>query len=125
MRSILLVGALSLSFACASGRNSSATRRDLDLISEEEVEASMGGTAYEIVTRVRPAFLKTRGIATTKMSVQDHAMVYVNGVRFGDINSLKNIPGDQIREIRYYNARDAIQKFGTQDGTGVIDVSTR
>ena len=125
MRIVLLVAALSLSFACASGRNSTATRRDLDLITEEEVEASMGGNAYEIITRVRPAFLKTRGIATTTISVQDHATIYINGVRFGDINSLKNIAGDQIREIRYYNARDAIQKFGTQDGTGVIDVSTR
>jgi hypothetical protein len=126
MRIILLVGAFSASIACASGGKSVAgVRHDSELIAEQEVTSSNGTTAYEVISRTRPAFLKSRGTLTTRMTTRDHAMVYVNGVQYGDITSLRNITADQIREIRYYNARDAINKFGTQIGTGVIEITTK
>jgi hypothetical protein len=126
MRSILLVGVLAASIACAStGTSASGVRRDPNLISEQEIATSNGSNAYEVVSRVRPAFLKQRGQTTITQGGSMYATVYVNSQQYGDVTSLRGISADQIREIRYYNASEAVAKFGSQNGTGVIQIITK
>ena len=131
MRSILFVGALATSIACATaGTSASATsesgvRRDPNLISEQEIVSSNGANAYEVVSRARPAFLRQRGHTSLSGGGSDYATVYVNAQQYGDVTSLRGFAVDQIREIRYYSSSEAVAKFGSQNGTGVIQIITK
>jgi len=51
--------------------------------------------------------------------------VFVDGQRFGDLNSLNNIVASSILEARYLPAPDAVTRYGMQYGGGVIDIKTR
>jgi hypothetical protein len=126
MRSILFVGVLATSIACAStGTSASGVRRDSNVITEQEIATSNGSNAYEVVSRVRPAFLKQRGQTTITQGGSVYATVYVNSQQYGDVTSLRGISADQIREIRYYSSSEAVAKFGSQNGTGVIQIITK
>jgi hypothetical protein len=131
MRSILIVGALATSIACATAGTStsdtcaSGVRRDPNLISEQEVATSNGGNAFEVISRTRPAFLRQRGQTTITQGGSTYATVYVNSQQYGDVTSLRGIAADQIREIRYFSASDAVSRFGSQNGTGVIQIITK
>ena len=100
-------------------------RRDPNLISEQEVATSNGANAFEVVSRARPAFLKQRGHTSLSGGGSDYATVYVNSQQYGDVTSLRGISADQIREIRYYSASEAVSRFGSQNGTGVIQIITK
>ena len=126
MRNILIIGALATSIACATaGTSTSGVRRDPNLISEQEIATSNGANAYEVVSRARPAFLKQRGHATIMQGGSDYATVYINSQQYGEVTSLRGITVDQIKEIRYYSASEAVSKFGSQNGTGVIQIITK
>ena len=126
MRSILLVGVVAASIGCATaGTTTPGVRRDPNLITQQEVLSSNGANAYEVISRARPGFLKSRGHTSVTQPTGDFATVYVNGQQYGDIGTLRGITVDQIREIRYYSASEAVTKFGGQMGTGVIQITTK
>jgi hypothetical protein len=111
--------------ACASAGASSGVRRDSMVISADEIAASHETNAYDAVSRLRPLFLKSRGRTTINSGSTEYATVFVDGQAFGDLNTLKTVPSQQIKQIRYYNGPDAVTKFGMQYGSGVIAVETR
>jgi hypothetical protein len=123
--SIACTPASTTSASSTPGPVTGAAHRDMNLITEDEIAASSGSNAYDVVSRLRPNFLKTRGRNTIYASPNDYASVYVDDQSFGDINSLRNIVANQVHEIRYYSASDAVTRFGTQTGQGVIDVKTK
>jgi len=126
MRSILFVGALATSIACATaGTTASGARHDANLITEEEVIASNGANAYEVISRARPGFLQQHGYTSTNTGQSTYPAVYLNGQSYGEISSLRSIPAGQIKEIRYYSATDAVTRFGSNNGTGIIQITTK
>ena len=100
-------------------------RHDANLITEEEVITSTGANAYEVISRARPSFLQDRGHTSTNMSVGTYPAVYLNAQSYGDISSLRSIPAAQIKEIRYFSASDAVTRFGSSNGTGIIQITTK
>lgn len=132
MRTILLVGALATSFACATagttatdGTTATAVRHDPNLISGEELATSNGANAYEVISRLRPSFLRSRGTTTVMTTGSDYAAVYLDSQKYGDLSSLRSIPTSQIKEIRYYSGSEAIGRFGSMLGGGVIQVISK
>jgi hypothetical protein len=122
----VLLFALAASIACASATTTAAgTHHDANVITEQEISASSGSNAFEVVSRLRPSFLKSRGKSTVKSSASEFANVYLDGQQFGGISSLRNIVASQVKQIRYYNLSDATTRFGMQNGSGVIEVTTR
>jgi hypothetical protein len=119
----LVLGALALgTFACASaGPGSSGsgpiTRADLEDVSMRD--------AYEVVQRLRPAWLRARGRVSFQSSTAQNPVVYVDGIRFGSPESLRQVPADAVQDIRYLGASEATTRFGTGHPGGVILVRTR
>jgi hypothetical protein len=78
-----------------------------------------------VIHRLRPRWLATRG----QISLQDpragYAVVYVDGIRFGELETLRSIPTGDIKEIRYQTASEATTWRGTGHAGGAILVSTR
>jgi hypothetical protein len=126
LRKLSYAVAIAVISACASaGSGNNAVHRDSNLITQEEIAASTETNAYDAVARLRPLFLRTRGRTSINNQGDEHATVFVDGQRYGDVSSLKNIVANQIREIRYYGGPEAVTKFGMDYGSGAIEVITR
>jgi hypothetical protein len=122
--SILVVSA---AMACAPAASTTTTgvKRQANIITQPEIQASFETNAYDVVSKLRPMFLKTRGRTSIREGDPEYAAVFLDDQFFGDLNSLKNIAATQIQEIRYYPGTEVATKFGMQYGAGVIAVKTR
>jgi hypothetical protein len=121
----ILVVAAAMACAPAATTNPTGVRRQANVITQPEVQASFESNAYDVVNKLRPMFLKTRGRTTVQGQAQEYASVFLDDQYFGDLNSLRNIAATQIQEIRYYPGTEVATKFGMQYGAGLIAVKTR
>ena len=134
IRPVLLVLAAA-ALACAPPAGTSSSGRDPNVISRQELEASVAVNAYDAIMNLRPTFLRSRGTNTFDAAATTLPDVYVDGQRFGNITNLKSMTlddssascytADNIAEIRLLRASDATNKYGTNHTTGVIEVTTR
>jgi hypothetical protein len=117
---------LVLAMGCAPPRSTSRGSPDTQIITEEEVDASRAATAYEVIQKLRANFLSYRGeTSLNRNNSQPFPTVYVDGMEFGQIASLRTIPASQVSTIRLYRSWEATTKFGTGKMGGVIAVTTR
>jgi hypothetical protein len=117
---------------CASSGSNPGTRgvaRTSNTLKAEEISAAHTEftTAYDAVARLRPNWLAPHGVvsATTAGPGTEFAIVYVDGQQYGGLASLRNIPGHDVKSIRYYNMTEAGARYGLRAGSsGVLDVAT-
>ena len=98
-------------------------KRNPTLITTEEIQESSATTAYEVVSRLRPAWLRKRG--TSSLNREGTILVYRDGLRMGSPEALRQLNVSDIASITYMDGREATQRFGTDHGNGVIAVTTR
>jgi hypothetical protein len=100
-----------------------------DLILESEIAARAGEAtnALQVVMKLRPQMLRSRGVISPNDPNGEATMpkVYVDNVSYGNVESLSNINSSQIKEIRYIKATDATTQWGTGHTGGVILVITK
>jgi hypothetical protein len=126
LKKSLVLMALVAATACASAANSgTGTYRDPIIITEQEIDASMESNGFDVVQKLRPMFLKTRGRSTINAGGSEYASVFVDGVYYGELNSLRNLVSNQIHEIRYLNGPESAGKYGIRYGQGAIDVKMK
>ncbi|HMG13499.1 MAG TPA: TonB-dependent receptor plug domain-containing protein [Gemmatimonadaceae bacterium] len=119
----LLVVAL---LACNSPRMAPDPARNPQLITEDEVVASLATTAYELIRSLRPSFLSYRGETSfNKATSRPYPNVYVDDQPFGTISILQSIPASDVSSVRLYRSSEATTKFGTGNAGGVIAIVTR
>lgn len=115
---------LAITVACATSGGSRAATGGRDVITREEILAANVSTAEEVVRRLRPEFLRSRGQSSADPNA-NRPVVYVDGVRAGGPEALRNIAANDVREIRYISAADATTRYGTGHVGGVIEVRIR
>ena len=137
MRARVLMAALvvAVSSGCSSGGSNKATgaphapSRQQDVITAAEIaeRASEASNALQIVQKLRPQMLASRGRFSPADSSEAGALprVVVDGVAYGPIENLANLNAISVGEIRYLNATDATTRFGTGYVGGVILVTTK
>lgn len=125
MSFVLVVAAMS--FGCAGSSSGVSGDRRSQIITQQEINAAgMSGNAFELISRLRPNFLVSRGQTTLSGEASTaYPNVYLDGVAFGDLGTLRNIDSGQIAEIRLYPAWEAQTKFGLGNNGGVIAITTR
>jgi hypothetical protein len=116
--------------ACASGGASGKTRtsrHSRNVITSEELATATDVTnAYDAVLHLRPQFLQSRG--NTSMNEESSPggqplpIVFLDGQRFGGVETLRNIPLSNVKEIHFISAADATTRWGTGYANGVIEV---
>ena len=125
-RALVVLAGLS-STACAAGPSmyhaASATRRDM--ITATEIVASRVTDAYQAVMQLRPEFFRRRGRLGAATPVHAAAEVYLDELPFGNLESLRYIPLDNVRIIRYISPTDADMRWGGSHPLGAILVITR
>jgi hypothetical protein len=116
---------LTACIAACSHASQSAPGGDPNLITEQEIDASGGASALDVIEKVRRNFLTNRGKTTLIGSSPSLPSVFVDGVHFGEVGSLRNISARQVSSMRLYRAWEAQQKYGNGYVGGVIEVTTR
>ena len=111
--------------ACSAPRLGPGMVTDSNLITEDEVEASRGTNALEVIRKVRGNFLTYRGESSVRGQSKPYPTVYLDDQQFGSIETLKNIPSAHISSIRLYRSWEATTKFGSGNMGGVIAIDTK
>lgn len=111
--------------ACSPPRLGPGGVSNSTLITEDEIKASRGSSAYDVIQKLRANFLSYRGETTFNKTSSPYPSVYLDGQLFGAITTLKTIPAMQISSIRLYRSWEATTKFGTGNMGGVIEILTR
>src|SRR5690349_20791420 len=119
-RTMTLAGAALVALtACSSAQGAAAKpRTNRNLITAEEIAAISVSDAWEVVDRLRPAFLKTHGTLTPPV-------VYLDGMPDGELESLHRIQPSSIQSIQYLDPLQATQRYGRAAGGGAILVTTK
>lgn len=123
---VMMVAAM----GCAS--SGAAPTRNQNVITTEEIAKSSATNAYDLIQRLRPNFLRTRGAVhgapgsngSTNIESVD-LVVYLNENRLGGSDQLRQISTTDIREVRYFSASDATTKWGTGHTAGAIQIVSR
>lgn len=124
MRHFALVAAALISLGCAS-KPGHVAPQNRNLITVDEIASSNAGNAYEVIERLRPAFLRTRGAQSFGNAPPPSPLVYLDGMRYGPLASLTQIPAMGVVSIQYLSALDASQRFGLGNEGGAILVVTK
>jgi hypothetical protein len=121
MKRAIAVAALAIAFAGCGGKSAptGALRTSADLITREEIMKQPVENVYDAVQRLRPGFLRARSTATRTTA---YPVVFVDGIRRGDPETLRTIPTRGVDEIRYIKALDATTRYGLNIEGGVIEV---
>ena len=134
---LLLVGFL----GCASAPSSSSSVVNpprSQVITQKEIDDyGPGGSVYDLVNKLRPNFLRSRGQTSLSggtspvagelpgVGGEFYPNVFVDDITYGDISSLRGLQPNQVGEIRFYQAAEAERKFGPGNPGGVIAITNR
>lgn len=113
--------------ACASGSGggSLTPSRSVVLTADEIATHNIeGSSAYDAVVRLRPKWLRARGVKSLQIESDssEYAYIFVDGRPLGRFGTLKDIPLYQVSDIRFYDVAEAAQFGPRGEQAGVIEV---
>ena len=112
--------------SCTSRPAPTTQPGDATTITEAEIDSSHVSTAYDVIHKLRPQLLLSRGKLTLDPRTPPALpRIYVDDQFYGDATTLKGIPASTIGSIRYYSASAAQYKFGHDNAAGVIAIVTK
>jgi len=122
----LLAAACAVMGACSSPGARAGRPTTRNVILADDI-ARVGATnALEAIQRLQPRMLaKQRGPSSINFENQTQIAVYLDGTRFGGIETLSLIEATPILEIRFLSASEATFRFGTGNSGGAIVITTR
>jgi hypothetical protein len=131
-RLLLLATAIILSAACSSrspdagGAGQAPTRSDPNIIRRSDLtDAQLNDmNVYQVIQQVRPRMLQSLGPTSIGPS-GGGLLVYLDAVRLGNADTLKDLRMSEIQEIRYLSPSEATLRYGTGHDNGVILVRRR
>lgn len=92
------------------------------MVTGDEVRDTPASNLYDALARLRPQWLRSRGRSSLTQPGSTTPVVFVAGVEYGPLSSLREMYVDQVRRVEFINARDATTRFGTGHAGGVIMV---
>jgi len=110
-------------FGCATA-GERGTRAHPNQITVEEIASTNMSTALEVVQSLRPNWLRERGPVSIRNPQGSEVIVYLDGARFGGMDSLRQIRVSSVASIEYLNSSEATFRFGTNHVGGAILVRT-
>ena len=112
--------------APSPGPTAAPARTGSDVIPESALRGGDFRDVYQAVERLRPQFLRSRGtVSARRGSEGNFPIVFLDEQRLGALSTMRGLPVENVREIRYVAARDATTRWGTGYTAGVILVVTR
>lgn len=129
MKILYAAAAIFLALGCGSAPTQVVTgapgRRDVIFDAEIQSRRVAGMTAYELVSHLRPEYLKSRGASTFRDTMPPTAIVYVDNVKYGSLDQMKNLSAEHVFQVQYLSGSDATTRFGLDHGGGAILITTK
>jgi len=114
--------------ACASSGSADSGRRTADQVNYGEISSSSATNAYELIHRLRPHWLRTPGVGSIGGGARTQIIVvYLDGNRLGDLQSLRTLSADGIRSMQWLDAARAatvLNEIGSDAIGGAIIIKT-
>ena len=120
----VFVLALLLGACVPGGRSASPPTRSADLVDLEEIEESTATNVYDLLTQIRPNWLRGRGNSNLRGG-EALPVVYIAGVRQGSVETLRGLSTLGVRELRFIDAPTATMRYGSGHSGGIIQVTVR
>lgn len=98
------------------------------IISWSDIDARSAlsaGSAFEVVSSLRPRWLRTRGVSSFAVPGSSFPVVFVDHARYGTPESLRQVRARHVESIEFLSAREATTRHGTGFPAGIIQVRTR
>jgi hypothetical protein len=128
----VIVFTLSSAIGCASSGATTGTSQKAssrDKVTSEEIVTVPGTTAYDLVYKLRPDWLRSRGTATMVGGSQNQGtLVYLDGVKMGGLDALRTINSRGINSIEWVPGNKAamvLSDVGSAAIVGAIVLTTR
>lgn len=92
--------------ACASGGGTTTSRTSPTRITRYEIAGSNASNAYELISRLRPDWLRRQATASVSGGVvrSQSVLVYLDRQRLEDLNALKTISAGGIESAEWIDA---------------------
>ena len=116
--------------ACAAATTSSSRSMGIsgmgrEVLTAAEIVASRVTDVYQAVMQLRPEFLRRRPVAPALTPFTHPGIaVYLDDMPYGSTESLRQIPLERVRLIRYMSPTEANLKYGGSHTGGAILVTT-
>jgi hypothetical protein len=117
----LITGVL-LCGACATAGEPTGSRPSQDIITRADLDRNPVTTAYEIIQRLRPQWLRLRG--SQSITGDTDLVVYVDNARMGGTESLRGISLAGVEFLRRFDPAAATLRWGAGHASGAILIST-
>ena len=114
---------LTLTLAACTSTQGQGGGTSRDTIARADIMTYAGtySNAFQLIERLQPQWLRKRGRASVNTVAEGDIVVYLDDVRIGGPEALREISLEGLFEIRYLNAAKAA-RYGTGHQHGVIIV---
>ena len=116
-------GAASAGAGTTAERPAPSQRRNNNVITAEELSRIAATSLDEAVRALRPNWLRNAP-STIRPDAEGTVVIYLDRVRLGGPESLRQINPMQVSEVRYYRPSEAELRFGPGHLRGAIEVTT-
>lgn len=124
-KALIFVLAVVAPLGCATPHSGTRPSRERDLLLSEEIERTAAVSAYDAVRQLRPEWLRRRGRSSMQNANAEVLVIYLNGLRLGNVQTLNSVAVGSILEIRHLDATDATTRFGTGHAGGALLIRTK
>ena len=131
MRRRLALGAfvsLVVVAACAPVTTTASLHHEIRnpmVLSRTEWTGANVSTAFDAIEQLRPQFFRSRGETSILLRSQTQTSVYLDTIRLGGLEALRDVPISGIESIRYLSAGEATNRWGTNQTGGAIQLVSR
>jgi hypothetical protein len=129
MKNLYAAAAIFLSLACGSAPMPVVTgapgHRDVLFQAEIDTNKTPGMTVYDLISHLRPEYLRSRGSNSLRDTTPPTAIVYLDGAKFGSLDQMKSLSADRVFQIQYLSAADAQTRFGMDHTGGAILITSK
>jgi hypothetical protein len=127
MRIVALASALILAGTGCASTPAFVPGADRNIITFDEIERARtpGWFAWDLISTLRPHFLRSQSAQTLTEREPIFARVYVDEIFHGEIESLKTLRLDSVMSVQFLPAFDAKTRFGEDMPGGAILIRTR
>ena len=122
---LLLLGAMLSGCAHRGPAADRSARPDPDMITAEELSRTTASNLYDAVRNLRPAWMMRSRPTAVLQQQQAQLIVYVDGTRYGTIETLRQLVPSGILYIKWFSPGAAEARFGPGHLLGAIEVVTR
>ena len=126
MRHLLAFSACAVLFyACAPNSRGSPGSDDGDRITAQQIASIDAISAWDIIEKLRPHWLRSRGPRSLTDPALAIADVFVDGIHVGKIEVLQQMQISDVQEFRFLPPGRAAVRYGMGYPRGIIEVTRK